>query len=70
MGRIFAVSEIGLAGRADVATRTSRVGVSGRGQGQMTTHIGKVTTTGSVGNEEMEQISSGELEKNEIKHSN
>jgi hypothetical protein len=69
MGRIFVASEIGLAGRADVATRTSRVRVSGRGQGQTATHVRKVTTACSVGNGAMEQISSGELEKNEIKHS-
>jgi hypothetical protein len=70
MCRIFMTSEIRLAGRAGVATRTSRVEASRRGQGWTTTHIGKVTTTGSVGNRVSGQISLGDVEKNEIEHSN
>jgi hypothetical protein len=65
MGRIFATSEIGLAGRTDVATRTSKVGVSGRGRGRTTTHVGKMTAS-SVGNGASGQISSGGVRKNEI----
>jgi hypothetical protein len=60
----------GLAGRADVATRTSMVGASRRGQSRTTTHVGKVTTAGSVANGASGQISSGDVEKNEIEHSN
>ncbi|PWZ41707.1 hypothetical protein Zm00014a_027758 [Zea mays] len=70
MGRIFVTSDIRHAGRDDVATRTSRVGASRRGQSRTTTHIGKVTTAGSVGNGASGQISSGDVEKNEIEHSN
>jgi hypothetical protein len=61
MGCIVVTSNIGLAGWADVATRTSRVGVSRRGQSRTTTHVGN----GASG-----WISSGDVEKNEIEHSN
>jgi hypothetical protein len=38
----------------------------GRGQGRTTTHVGKVTMVGSVENEASMQISSGDIETNEM----
>jgi hypothetical protein len=44
-----------------------RDGASGRGQGRMTTHVEKVTTTGSVRNRTSKQIGSGGVGKNQFR---